>query len=106
MDVKETLVPFAKSRRAITGRSGTITKFQIPALTNRGHCISCTAVLSANDATLQLCAEYERTRRMVRDGLLLDMAIVHRCVVMKEDRTFFQHPSVLILDHLMYQSLV
>ena len=53
VDAKDVIVSFTKSREAITG---TINKLQIPALTYKGHCISSTAMPSANDATLQSCA--------------------------------------------------
>ena len=42
VDVKDPMVSFMKSRRAI---SGTMNKFKISVLTYRGHCISGTVVL-------------------------------------------------------------
>ena len=54
VDVKNPMVSFVKSRRAI---AGTMAKFQILPLT--------TATLSANDATPQSGAVYERTQQII-----------------------------------------
>ena len=61
--VKDPILSFVKSRRAITG---TLAKFQLPALTYRGHCISSTAMPSANDATPQPCYAYPAGLRCIR----------------------------------------
>ena len=55
--VKDPLVSFAKSRRAI---AGTMNKIKIISLTSRGHYISSTVASSTNDATPQSGAAYER----------------------------------------------
>jgi len=47
MDVKDPTLSMVKSRRII---ASILNKLQIPAITSRGHCISSTAVPSANDA--------------------------------------------------------
>ena len=62
--LKDPMVSFTKSRRAI---ARTLNKFKIPALTSRGHCISGTAMPSANDATLQHYAAYKWMRRRMRN---------------------------------------
>ena len=56
MDVKDPMVSFVKSRRAV---ASTMAKFQISALTTKGHYTSGAAMPSVNDATAQPCAAYK-----------------------------------------------
>ena len=59
VDVRDPMVTSAKRRRAI---AGSMAKFQIPAHSSRGHCITGTATSSANDATPQPCVAHEQKR--------------------------------------------